>query len=250
VSDRIMYDSTNMPAIPADAQIVAGYPHAFSTDYARFPHALQVRIDQHGNHPDDCHVADVENGAIAVSAIRLWVSSWHVHNPQGLAAVNGHFARPTVYCNESTLPAVRAQLVGALYDVWVAAWGTGPTVIAGTSAHQYADPPASGGDYDVSVVYDTAWGVAGSPPPAPGPTPPPSNWQENMMRALPTVKQGATGPDVRSVQGLCGARGHPTAVDGVFGPSTDGAVRSVQAEAGVTVDGIVGPVTWQKLMAV
>jgi peptidoglycan hydrolase-like protein with peptidoglycan-binding domain len=49
---------------------------------------------------------------------------------------------------------------------------------------------------------------------------------------------------------LCTARGHSTAIDGIFGPATESAVRSVQAAAGVTVDGIVGPVTWEKLMAV
>jgi peptidoglycan hydrolase-like protein with peptidoglycan-binding domain len=85
---------------------------------------------------------------------------------------------------------------------------------------------------------------------ATAPPPPPSNWQEQMMRALPTLRRGATGTDVRSVQGLCTARGHTAVIDGVFGPATVAAVRGVQAAAGVTVDGIVGPVTWEKLMAV
>ena len=164
-----MYDSTNMDAIPLDAQIVAGYPHAFPTDYARFPHALQVKIDQHGNHADDCHVADVEAGAISMTTVKQWVQSWHLLHPAGLAAVNGHFAKPTVYCSESNLPAVRAALVGQLYYVWVAHWDEPPTVISGTSAHQYASPsssPPSGGDYDVSVVYDVGWGVAVVPPPS------------------------------------------------------------------------------------
>lgn len=168
MTDRTMYDSTNMDAIPADAQIVAGYPHAFPTDYARFPNALQVRIDQHGNHADDCHVADVETGAISVATVRQWVQSWHTLHPAGLAAVNGHFDVPTVYCNESTLLAVRNALVGQLYDVWVAWWDRGTSPVSGTSLLQYASPssnPPSGGDFDVSVVYDASWGVAVAPPP-------------------------------------------------------------------------------------
>jgi hypothetical protein len=49
----------------------------------------------------------------------------------------------------------------------VAHWETGPTVVPGTSLHQYASPtstPPSGGDYDLSVVYDDTWGVRLPPP--------------------------------------------------------------------------------------
>jgi murein DD-endopeptidase MepM/ murein hydrolase activator NlpD len=35
--------------------------------------------------------------------------------------------------------------------------------------------------------------------------------------------------------------------DGIFGPETDAAVREYQTEAGIQVDGIVGPVTWSAL---
>jgi hypothetical protein len=170
MSDRLMYDSTNMDAIPLDAQIVAGYPHAFPTDYARFPHALQVKIDQHGNHADDCHVVDVEAGTVTIATARQWVASWHVLHPHGLAAVNGFFDQPTVYIQESNLAALRQALVGEVYDVWVAWWDRGTSPVSGTSLLQYASPtsnPPSGGDYDVSVVYDATWGVAFAPPPPP-----------------------------------------------------------------------------------
>jgi peptidoglycan hydrolase-like protein with peptidoglycan-binding domain len=36
-------------------------------------------------------------------------------------------------------------------------------------------------------------------------------------------------------------------VDGVFGPKTEAAVKSFQQGEGLTVDGIVGPHTWQAL---
>ena len=168
MTDRTMYDSTNMDAIPLDAQIVAGYPHAFPVDYARFPRALQVRIDQHGNHADDCHVADVENGAITIATARLWVQSWHTLHPHGMPAVNGFFDQPTLYVQESNMGALRAALVGQQYDLWVAWWDRGTSPVPGTSLLQYASPsssPPSGGDFDVSVVYDASWGVAPVAPP-------------------------------------------------------------------------------------
>jgi peptidoglycan hydrolase-like protein with peptidoglycan-binding domain len=38
------------------------------------------------------------------------------------------------------------------------------------------------------------------------------------------------------------------AVDGLFGPGTEGAVRNFQKAYGLQVDGIVGPITWSRLM--
>jgi peptidoglycan hydrolase-like protein with peptidoglycan-binding domain len=48
-----------------------------------------------------------------------------------------------------------------------------------------------------------------------------------------------------------GAPTHFIQVDGIFGPATEGAVKIFQgAEAGeMAVDGIVGPKTWKKLLA-
>jgi len=75
-----------------------------------------------------------------------------------------------------------------------------------------------------------------------------------------TVKQGSTGDAVRGVQeefqfrNLSGDPGKGLAVDGIFGPKTDAAVRGFQKALhqdipSVTVDGIVGPVTWQALVS-
>ena len=75
-------------------------------------------------------------------------------------------------------------------------------------------------------------------------------WQEAMMQQLPILEEGAAGSAVRTVQGLCDARGWPVKVDGIFGPDTGNAVRLVQGHAGITIDGVVGPQTWPALLGI
>ena len=66
-----------------------------------------------------------------------------------------------------------------------------------------------------------------------------------------TVETGARGPAVSAVQhNMRFAYGFTSlAVDGVFGPGTDAAVRAFQGRFTLAVDGIVGPVTWNRLIA-
>lgn len=63
------------------------------------------------------------------------------------------------------------------------------------------------------------------------------------------VVYGARGEAVKWVQWQLTRAGHKTGVDGVFGSATLRAVRSFQAAAGLSVDGIVGPATRAKLNA-
>lgn len=53
---------------------------------------------------------------------------------------------------------------------------------------------------------------------------------------------------VRTLQDLLRARGHSVAVDGIFGPLTEAAVKAFQQSNGLAADGIVGPLTWPKLI--
>jgi peptidoglycan hydrolase-like protein with peptidoglycan-binding domain len=64
----------------------------------------------------------------------------------------------------------------------------------------------------------------------------------------PLVRQGDRDHPIRTLQYLLRARGHSVAVDGVFGPLTDAAVRAFQRQRGLAVDGIVGPITWRALI--
>ena len=80
----------------------------------------------------------------------------------------------------------------------------------------------------------------------------PVTWLEVIV----TVRQGSEGDAVRGVQEEFQFRngsGDPSqglAVDGIFGPRTDAAVRGFQEALhadipSVVVDGIVGPMTWR-----
>ena len=75
-----------------------------------------------------------------------------------------------------------------------------------------------------------------------------------------TVRQGSQGDAVRGVQeefqfrNLSGDPSKGLQVDGIFGARTDAAVRGFQQALhqdipSVTVDGTVGPVTWQALVS-
>lgn len=66
-----------------------------------------------------------------------------------------------------------------------------------------------------------------------------------------TVSSGSTGEGVRLLQAILTDNKvpdwDPKGIDGTFGPNTDRAVRNFQKDLGLTVDGIVGPVTWRSL---
>ncbi|MGA5580201.1 peptidoglycan-binding protein [Streptomyces thermodiastaticus] len=59
---------------------------------------------------------------------------------------------------------------------------------------------------------------------------------------------GLAGPDIAEAQCLLRRAGFdPGEVDGIYGPRTQGAVKRLQQQAGLVVDGIVGPHTWRVL---
>lgn len=67
--------------------------------------------------------------------------------------------------------------------------------------------------------------------------------------AQPMLRSGSRGDAVRKLQELLNARGHNCgAVDGIFGVKTRAAVIAFQKANGLSADGIVGPLTWGKLI--
>jgi peptidoglycan hydrolase-like protein with peptidoglycan-binding domain len=84
----------------------------------------------------------------------------------------------------------------------------------------------------------------------------PITWRAIIIQ----VRQGSRGDAVRAVQeemrfrDLSDEPGKALAVDGIFGPKTDAAVRAFQRAVAhdvpsFPVDGIVGPLTWQALIS-
>ena len=63
--------------------------------------------------------------------------------------------------------------------------------------------------------------------------------------AEPVLRKGSTDPAVRDLQQALKALGHdPGPIDGVFGDATESAVKAFQQEKEITIDGVVGKVTW------
>lgn len=85
---------------------------------------------------------------------------------------------------------------------------------------------------------------------------PPSSGGTNVNEPYPgaLVRLGSTGNSVRIVQEALNAVGsvRPSisrvSVDGIFGPLTQNAVREFQRIFGLQADGIVGPITWDRLI--
>jgi len=104
------------------------------------------------------------------------------------------------------------------------------------------------------IVGPITWGElarqvgTGTPPPTPAPPPAPTRPFPGTL-----LRNGSRGDDVRQVQTWLNTvrsqiPGNPQlAVDGIFGPITEGAVIAFQRHFGLVPDGIVGPITWGEL---
>ena len=70
---------------------------------------------------------------------------------------------------------------------------------------------------------------------------------EDADRYHPTLRRGAKGETVELLQELLNVAGIQVAIDGDFGVLTEEAVKKFQESNGLKPDGIVGPLTWEKL---
>jgi peptidoglycan hydrolase-like protein with peptidoglycan-binding domain len=63
--------------------------------------------------------------------------------------------------------------------------------------------------------------------------------------SVPLLRNGSTGLPVRRLQKRLMLAGFAISeVNGRFGPKTEAAVKALQKQAGIQVDGVVGPETW------
>ncbi len=78
-----------------------------------------------------------------------------------------------------------------------------------------------------------------------------SEGESTVNITLNVLKKGSEGEQVKNLQRLLVAKGHKLekyGVDGDFGNETDAAVRAFQKANKLTIDGIVGQQTWNKLL--
>jgi Fibronectin type III domain len=157
-----MYDGINALAAGIaksfpNAAMVAGYVNGTyawtDAEWNLFPHATHVSISVTAS-ANEGDVLDVESGDATPAQTAGWIKQ---------RKASGYY-RPSIYCNLSTVPAVRegtgAYILGQDYDIWVADWTGSPhevtapgTPTATCSATQYENTD----NYDVSVVYDSGW---------------------------------------------------------------------------------------------
>lgn len=160
-----MYDGINVLAAGIArefprAAMVAGYingPFAWSqAEWNLFPDAdhVTISITAGANEGD---VLDVESGDATPAQTAGWIA---MRKAAGLY-------RPTIYCSLDVIPAVRvgtgSYILDKDYDIWVANYTGAPHEVTGCAATQYE----STANYDVSIVYDTAWPHRKAPTPAP-----------------------------------------------------------------------------------
>jgi peptidoglycan hydrolase-like protein with peptidoglycan-binding domain len=69
--------------------------------------------------------------------------------------------------------------------------------------------------------------------------------QGRRVMSEPVLKKGSTDPAVRDLQSALKSLGYYSGpIDGIFGATTEAAVKAFQQAREITVDGIVGRVTW------
>ena len=170
---RIMGDSTNMLAIPLSVNIAAVYDDGYlgvespAQLEARFPHARygQVFIDVNGSTPK-AQARDWETGDKAGS-----LQQWVIDHNQASGRKDA-----VIYCNRDTIPEVRqltgTQVLGTDYWLWVATLdGTlfGPAQYPHVMACQINGAQLTGGDWDLSLVFDDSFWQPVTPPKPPVP---------------------------------------------------------------------------------
>ncbi len=156
-------------------------------------------------------------------------------------------------------PQARQLAIVAVRDFWGAlegAWArreppANAEAIFRPLIARYMNHPQAAGAWWQPILGGRRGGGA-TPPRPPGPTPPaPPGPRPTPGR--PLLRRGSRGPAVRDLQQRLNtwrarAGAAPIGVDGTFGEATDAAVRAYQRANGLAADGLVGPLTWGRLL--
>lgn len=88
-----------------------------------------------------------------------------------------------------------------------------------------------------------------TPTPQVDPDPEPQPTPSKVVVELDTLSKGSTGGQVKTIQALLnGFIGSNLSIDGIFGSKTEQGVKDYQKSRGLTVDGVVGAETWNKIL--
>lgn len=158
-TNQVMYDSVNTLALPSGATLILAY---IDGKYAnlqpvrtRFPKATVVPVTTTIAGDLNAQVYDCERGDGNATNAVLWAGK-KLAIPQ----------RPTIYCSRIGSPGYGLpDVLNALkffsippsaIDLGIADYTGKPHLYPGSAFTQYANPPSSGGDYDISVT-DGIW---------------------------------------------------------------------------------------------
>ncbi|MFT3982292.1 MAG: GH25 family lysozyme [Lachnospiraceae bacterium] len=141
----------------------------------------------------------------------------------------------------SYIESYRAQID---YPFWIARYGKNngskvdsnkPSIVHTLCGWQYTSKGAVNGisgAVDLNVFYQN------------------ENTGDAMEITYPTIRKGSKGAYVTLLQQRLAAKGYSCGtIDGIFGVRTLEAVKALQVENNLQVDGIVGPETWAKVVA-
>lgn len=132
-----------------------------------------------------------------------------------------------------------------------------PTVDAGGDRQPTLQPTPQPTPTPFPIPSASPSAPAAAPSPTPAATPaanpagtsaPPAE-TASTAATLPTLRLGAQGSAVEQLQQRLRELGtYSGAVDGLFGPQTEEAVKQAQRQLNLTPDGVVGPATWRSLL--
>lgn len=159
-----------------------------------------------------------------------------------LAAMTAAGYQAGVYASDSWFGTKLIMSQLSAYPFWVAKYSSAPPkVVKGYAAWQYTSKGSMDGitgTVDRSYFYkDLAIGKVTTSTTATATT-------TGEVHDMDTLRQGDRGQQVKALQKLLGG----LAVDGIFGAKTKATVEIYQKKNKLSVDGIVGPKTWGKLL--